>query len=185
MFLLFANKQKETKIMTIWELEKFINEYGGNIYSFCRKLCLDTDTAEELYQDVWLMAMQHIDEIEVGGNVKSYLISVAIGIWRNNKKKYAIRNRIVPQETIPERREEIVSEEESALNGILKREREEAVLREINALDDRYKIPVLLYYMQEQSVKEIAQLLSIPEGTVKRRLWTARKKLSIRLEEYI
>ena len=55
--------------MTIQELEKFIEKYGSSIYSFCRKLCIDNDFADELYQEVWLKAIQDIDKINAGGNV--------------------------------------------------------------------------------------------------------------------
>ena len=68
--------------MTIQELEKFIEKYGSSIYSFCRKLCIDNDFADELYQEVWLKAIQDIDKINAGGNVKSFLLSLAVGIWK-------------------------------------------------------------------------------------------------------
>jgi RNA polymerase sigma-70 factor (ECF subfamily) len=80
--------------MTIQELEKFINEYGKGIYSFCKKLCKNSDLADELYQDVWLKACKNIVELKTDQNVKSYLISLAIGIWNNRRRKYAWRNRI-------------------------------------------------------------------------------------------
>lgn len=41
-----------------------------------------------------------IRELEVNQNVKSYLISLAIGIWNNRKRKYAWRNRIAPQKEL-------------------------------------------------------------------------------------
>ena len=172
--------------MLVQELEKFIEQYGQNIYSFCKKLCLDSDSADELYQEVWLKAMQTIDEIDAKQNVKSYVISLAIGIWRNNKKKYAIRNRIAPRAESDVEIEQVLDDRhKSALEDIMKEERRKEVLRAVNELADTYRIPILLYYMEEQTVKEIAKELHIPEGTVKRRLWTARNKLSKELEEYI
>lgn len=172
--------------MTIQELEKFIDQYGRNIYSFCKKLCLNDDAADELYQDVWLKAMQDIKKIQISQNVKSYLISLAVGNWRNKKKKYAIRNRIAPSATITDEMESVLEDEgESALEQIIDKERQTAVQEAVAKLKDPYRVPILLYYMEEQSVKEIAKELHVPEGTVKRRLWTARKKLSEELEEYI
>lgn len=56
-------------------------------------------------------------------------------------------------------------------------EQKAMVMEAINSLSDNYRILVLLYYMEEQSIREISKPLHIPEGTVKRRLWTARKKL--------
>lgn len=171
--------------MTIWELEKAIDLYGSGVYSFCKRLCLNADATDELYQEVWLKAMQNISGIDTEGNVKSYLISVAIGLWRNDKKKYAVRKRIAPQESVAEQVAEIAGAESDTLEDILRKEQKAAVLAAVNNLTDKYRLPVLLYYMEEKSIREIADDLHIPEGTVKRRLWSARGILKKGLEEYI
>ena len=54
----------------------------------------------------------------------------------------------------------------------------------VEALSDGYRIPLLLYYMENQNVASIAKLLSIPQGTVKSRLYKARKLLEKELEDY-
>ena len=109
-------------------------------------------------------------------NPKSYLLSVAIRLWKNRVRKLAWRNRIAPQvgETTleqeggatPDVSEKAVANEERGM-----------LWKAIDALDDRYRIPLLLYYMEEQSVAELAELLSIPQGTVKSRLHKARQLL--------
>lgn len=172
--------------MTVQELEKFISQYGSSIYSFCQKLCRNKDLADELYQDVWLLAMQHIQEIQTDRNVKSYLLSLAVGSWRNKKKKYAVRHRIAPQEDITDQTlQGFADDSADTLNHILKKERRTAVLHAVDKLDDIYRLPILLYYMEELTIKEIAAAMHLTQGTVKRRLYTARHKLSGELEEYM
>lgn len=51
------------------------------------------------------------------------------------------------------------------------------------ALDMKLRLPVLLYYMEGYKLREIAQILDIPEGTVKTRLSRAKNKLKTLLEE--
>lgn len=51
------------------------------------------------------------------------------------------------------------------------------------ALHPDLRLPVLLYYMEGYKMREIAQILRIPEGTVKTRLMRAKRKLRILLEE--
>lgn len=51
------------------------------------------------------------------------------------------------------------------------------------ALDMKLRLPVLLYYMEGYKLREIAQILRIPEGTVKTRLSRAKNKLKTLLEE--
>ena len=60
-----------------------------------------------------------------------------------------------------------------AEQGELKR----AVWDGIAKLDDRYRVVVVLYYLEELSLTEISQQLGIPKGTVKSRLFYARKSL--------
>lgn len=76
--------------MTIQELEQFIATYGTDIYSFCVYLTGNRPEAEELYQDTFLKTLELLDKIQKDGNPKSYLLSVAIRIWKNRNRK--IRN---------------------------------------------------------------------------------------------
>ena len=54
--------------------------------------------------------------------------------------------------------------------------------RAVNTLKEELRIPVILYYMEEFSVKEIAQILEISEGAVQKRLARARKKLKAEVD---
>ena len=127
--------------------------------------------------------MKKLAVIRYEDNPKSYLLSVAIRLWKNRVRKFAWRNRIAPQvgETAleqeggatPDVSEKAVANEERGM-----------LWKAVDALDDRYRIPLLLYYMEEQSIAELAELLSIPQGTVKSRLHKARQLLEKELEDY-
>ena len=169
--------------MTIQELERCIQLYGKDIYSFYMHLTKEKGSADDLYQDTFLEAMKKLAVIRYEDNPKSYLLSVAIRLWKNRVRKLAWRNRIAPQvgETTleqeggatPDVSEKAVANEERGM-----------LWKAIDALDDRYRIPLLLYYMEEQSIAELAELLSIPQGTVKSRLHKARQLLEKELEDY-
>lgn len=172
--------------MTIQILEQIIERHGKEIYFFCLRLTNKKETAEELYQDTWLYACKNLDKIDDDRNVRSYLLSVAIHHWQNQKRKYAWRKRIIPE---TEYREEADGEQvdivEEGLSKYLNLERDQMVRNAIFKLKDKYQIPILLFYMQEMSIKEISSLLKIPVGTVKSRLNYARKYLEKELEDYI
>ena len=55
----------------------------------------------------------------------------------------------------------------------------------VMALDKRYRLPVLLYYYEGYAQKEIADMLGIPEETVRTRLFRARGKLKATLTEVL
>ena len=70
------------------------------------------------------------------------------------------------------------------MERVVKEEEKVYLWRAVDGLSDTYRIPLLLYYMENQSVALIAKLLSIPQGTVKSRLYKARKLLEKELEDY-
>ena len=73
--------------MTISELESLIHSSGKDIYSFCEQLTRSRIEAEELYQDIFLQAVQKLDKIDIDNNPKSYLLSMAVMLWKNKKRK--------------------------------------------------------------------------------------------------
>lgn len=170
--------------MTIQELEQCIALYGKDIYSFCRHLTNDKDTADDLYQDTFLEAMKKLKSIRYKENPKSYLLSIALRLWKNKIRKIAWRNRIAPvvsDDSIME----LLSDSDNVVEGILSDEEKKVLWKAIYHLPDSLRIPLLLYYMEDLSTAEIAKLLLIPQGTVKSRLYHARKQLEKELEGYI
>jgi RNA polymerase sigma-70 factor (ECF subfamily) len=168
--------------MTIQELEQCIALYGKDIYSFCRHLTREKESADDLYQDTFLEAMKKITAIRYGENPKSYLLSIALRIWKNRVRKMAWRNRIAPAGSADSLTEHLAAEEIDVEEQLMEEEERRQLWRTINNLPDKLRIPLLLYYMEEQSVSEIAKMLSLPQGTVKSRLYQARKLIKKELE---
>ena len=177
--------------MTNLELEQFITEYGREIYSFCVSLCGSRQEADDLYQDTFLTALEKIDRIDIAGNIRSYLLSVAVRLWKNRRRKRAWRRRIAQEQELNEQTADRITAEEmqdvSVLpeERILEEERLTAVRRAVSRLPDRLRVPVLLYYMEERQIREISEILHLPGGTVKSRLHQARKRLERELESVL
>lgn len=169
--------------MTIQELEQCIALYGKDIYSFCRHLTKNQEYADELYQDTFLEAIKKLKDIRYQDNPKSYLLSIALRLWKNRVRKMAWRNRIAPQVS-DEALTETLKVEEDNLSRLVRDEGKQMLWKAIDNLPDGMRIPVLLYYMEELSVSQIGKLLSLPQGTVKSRLYHARKQLEKELEDY-
>lgn len=172
--------------MTNSELDRCIREYGKDIYSFCRHITCNQQEADDLYQDTFLKAIELSSRIDSTNNPKSYLLSIALRIWKNKKRKYAWRKRIADTQTfIEEQGGEQTEPVESPEEQIINQEETRLIRDTVDRLQDRLKIPILLYYMEELSITQIASLLKIPEGTVKSRLYQARKKLEKELEDVL
>jgi len=170
--------------MTKQELTECIDTYGRDIYSFCRHLTGNMQEADELYQDTWLKAVELLEDINSAGNVKSYCLSVALRLWKNRKRKFAWRKRIAgTQDYLDEEGLEYISDNSpTSEERILEEERDRMVWNAVEALPEKLKTVILLYYMEELSVSQTAEAAGVPEGTVKSRLYQARKLLEQKLE---
>ena len=169
------------------ELEACIDEYGKDLYSFCRHLACDRQEAEDLYQDTFLKAVELEGKIDFERNPKSWLLSVALRLWKNRKRKYAWRRRIADMCPLMEEKDletELSGKEQAASceEQVVNMEERLAVTSAVARLPDRLRTVVLLYYMEEQSTREIAHIMGIPPGTVLSRLHKARKILKKELE---
>ncbi|RGG38115.1 RNA polymerase sigma factor [Roseburia sp. AF22-2LB] len=166
-------------------LEHYIEAYGTDIYSFCIRLTQNRELAEELYQDTFL-AMCEKEDWKEEGNVKSYLLGITIKLWQNRKRKFAWRKRIAAE--IPISKEqglEAFSADENLEQHMVSKEEQEAVWKAVYKLPEQLRIVILLYYMEDFKVAEIAEKLSLSISNVKSKLMRARRYLKQELEDFI
>lgn len=169
--------------MKLETLEAYINAYGKDVYSFCLYLTRSRQDADDLYQDTFLKMMEIREKLELSKNPKSYLLSVSVHIWKNHRRKEIWRQKAVGYpisvEDMPlEIADGTNSPEEQYIDG----EEKILVRRAVSNLPDKYKLPILLFYMEGQKMSDISIILGIPEGTVKNRLYRAKKLLEKELE---
>ena len=166
-------------------LEHYIEAYVTDIYSFCIRLTQNRELAEELYQDTFL-AMCEKEDWKEEGNVKSYLLGITIKLWQNRKRKFAWRKRIAAE--IPLSKEqglEAFSADENLEQHMVSKEEQEAVWKAVYKLPEQLRIVILLYYMEDFKVAEIAEKLSLSISNVKSKLMRARRYLKQELEDFI
>lgn len=175
-------EKRNSRNVTMKELERCIEVYGRDIYTFCLWLAKNQEHAEDLYQDTFLTAIEVIDRIDSEENMKSYLLSISVRIWKNRKRKWAWRNRIAPTTVLEEDFYVDLAYEEE--DSVLEEEKSAVLKSAIAALPEKYRVIILLHYMEEVPQEKIAAILHVPIGTVKSRLYAARKLLKLELEEY-
>ncbi len=173
--------------MSKQELEMCINAYGKDIYSFCKHLAYHQQEADDLYQDTFLKALELKEKIDYENNPKSYLLSIALRIWKNRKRKFAWRKRIADVQPMVDERDVLVGDSQELFleDKIIGKEKNDIVRAAVNRLPDKLKVVVLLYYMEELSTAQIAEVIKIPAGTVLSRLYQARKRLRKELEDVL
>lgn len=168
--------------MTIEDLNHLITEYGKHIYSFCCNLTGSRIEADDLYQDTILKAVELRHRLDSSGNPKSFLMGISVKIWQNHKRKYAIRQKIIPTEILDENLMKNVEDTDNQPETqVLRKETIQTVHTGIKQLPDKLQTVIYMYYTAEMSVEDIGKALHIPKGTVKSRLHKGR----ILLKEYL
>lgn len=170
--------------MELEDIEKIISEYGNVIYKFCIKLTQNKEDGEDLYQQTFLKAIELKHRIDKNNNPKSFLVSVAIKTWKNSVRKNNRRKLIAPSVNIDDY--QLIDVKDSKTDteeNIIKRETEYEVNLVVKKLEDKFKLPIIMYYTAQMSVDEIAKSLKIPKGTVKSRLHKARQIIKKELED--
>ncbi len=70
------------------------------------------------------------------------------------------------------------------MDNIIKEEKNDLIKKCINKLPDDSSVLLTLFYFEELSLEEIAKIINIEANTVKVKLFRARKKLAVILEQY-
>lgn len=169
--------------MDIQEFEKMIQKYEKDIFSFCCHLTMSKQQAEDLYQDTILKAFETINKINLTDNPKSLLISIAIGKWKNIKRKFLRRNKISLNKVYNYYYTDKLSSENSSEIEAIKNIQKNEINKTIKKLDEKYKIPIILFYQQNYNIEKISKICKITKGTVKSRLYKGRKLLKNYLEK--
>ena len=134
--------------------------------------------AEDVVQAAFLKISRYIKKIQFDmgeGAVKSYVFAIVLNEAINSSNEY------VATVNIDDCFE--VSTEDEFFEQLPIKEDYEKVMKAIEKLDDKYRYTLMLRYTHDMSVKEISQLLGLPEKTVYTRLERGRKQLLALLEK--
>jgi len=166
------------------ELIELVKLHGKSIYGFCYKLTGNKEDTDDLYQETFLKAMELRLKMDASRNPKAFLISIAIRLHKNHRRKLAWRQRIAPKAELDEATNKSVSLASAATpeDEVLSLELRSMIQGAAHRLEDKLKLPLYMYYTADMTIEEIASALRIPQGTVKSRLHKARKTMREVLE---
>ena len=134
--------------------------------------------AEDVVQTSFLKISRHIKQIrfDMGESaVKAYVFAIVLNESINSTNEYAATENIDDYFEI--------STEDAFFEQLPIKEDYEKVLKAIEKLDDKYRYTLMYRYTHEMGVKEIAELMGVPEKTVYTRLERGRTQLLILLEK--
>lgn len=169
------------------EFEQFVLKFGKDILRFCRMTAGNAENGDELYQDTMLKLLEKKKKLESMQNTKSYALSMAIYLWKNKKKKYANRMRLIPIDSMDEMSDEGYeifnhNNDDSPEHIVLQQNEINMIQELVASLPEKYRIPIYLYYSADMQINELSKILGLPEGTVKSQMRKAKKLLKEKLE---
>ena len=152
----------------------------SNLLSFAYQLTTDKEEARDLLQDTTLKALDNEEKYVDNVNFKGWIFTIMRNIFINNYRQ------TVRKATVIDQTEDLYHLNISQDSGLTSPEGSYAV-KEINqALDsftDDYRIPFNMY-VAGYKYNEIADKMGLPLGTVKSRIFFARKRLRDQLQDF-
>jgi RNA polymerase sigma-70 factor (ECF subfamily) len=152
------------------------------MFSFALKLTHSRDDAEDLVSDTVLRALERWEQYRLGTNMRAWLFTILYHLFVTRKRRIDAREVAhtdddgwSPFEAVGE-----ADPEGRFYDSFL----DEEITSAIGDLPEEYRTAVVLSDIQELRYAEIAQVLGIPEGTVKSRLFRGRRLLQQKLERY-
>ena len=153
------------------------------LYSFALKLTHSRDDAEDLVSDTMLRALERWEQYQLGTNVRAWLFTILYHAFVSRKRRVDAREVRSPDDSEGWSGYEAVGEanpEGAFYDSFL----DDEITRAIEALPDEYREAVVLSDVHELRYAEIAEILGVPEGTVKSRLFRGRRILQKKLVGY-
>jgi RNA polymerase sigma-70 factor (ECF subfamily) len=158
--------------------ETLYNKYKGQIYRTALVIVRDQEIAEDILQDCFIRVYANIDRIDSSRPLIPWLYRVTVNLsynWVTRRKRW-----LIPLETVIDRltAAPCTSPERVLEEGELRHIVQEAIY----SLTFEQRIVLILFYLNNFSIREIAYILDVPEGTVKSRLYYGRENLRQKLQ---
>ncbi len=153
------------------EILECYKRYNDMIYKLAWAYCKDKYQAEDAFQEVFFKYMKYHPRFKSPEHEKAWFIRTTINVCKNLLKSKWNRDMVQLQEW----------DADDAFPGDTK-DAFDSLKAAILDLPEKYRIPIHLYYYEEYSVREIAQLLHKSESTIQTQLQRGREKIKRQLE---
>lgn len=144
------------------DYEQIVALHHENLYRFAFSLAGNADDAAELTQETYVRLLTKGGQLRDVARVKTWLFTTLFRVfagWKRHANRFQHLEIVSVQDELPPVTPEIADE----LDG-------EAVMETALELEEHFRAPLVLYYLQSLTYREIAQVLDIPVGTVMSRL---------------
>lgn len=162
--------------------------YKDAVYGIIYRMVHNKQEAEDLSQEAFIKAYNSINSFNEEYAFSTWLFKIAtnncIDFFRKRKlKTYSMDQTIKYKDE--EIQQEYADDDPTVDNIILANEKSKMIHKAIQELPEKYKIAIVLRHQEEKSYEDIAQILELPLGTVKARIFRAREMLKKSLKDIL
>ena len=164
------------------DLKEIIINHGNTVRSIIKRITNEQN--EDLEQEVYTKIWKNSDKYEEKGVLNAWIRTISANLSKDYLKssQKKLSDNTTNDETVFEF---VADKKETPESLMLKRERQQMITEAINKLKPKFKEVIMLYEIENQSYEEISQKIKCPIGTVKSRLYNAKKELAVMLENLI
>ena len=151
--------------------EELLERYKNLVYSVVLRMVNDLDDANDLAQEVFIKTYKNLNRYSPEFKFSTWIIKIATNTvidFRRKKKPESIDI----DEMVYEPADEVTPE-----TNYVQNEGKRALAAAIEKLPDMYKVPIVLYHIEDMSYQEISDILEISLSKVKNRIFRGRKML--------
>ena len=164
------------------DFKELIKNNQSNVRSIIWLITKETN--EDLEQEVYVKVWKNADKYTEKGTFKSWINTIA----KNVSKDYLKSAHKKYQDTMTNDDDALISVKDKKLTPELRlitNERQQRILKAINSLKPKFKETVMLCEIYGYSYEEAAYKLKCPIGTIKSRLYNAKKELAVMLKDLL
>lgn len=152
----------------------------SNLFNFAMMLTSNRDDANDLLQDTTLKALDNQDKYSEGTNFKGWVFTIMRNIFINNYRRATRAATIVDTS---ENLYQLNLSQDSGLEAPEQSYTAREITDAIKQFPDEFRIPFSMH-VAGYKYNEIAEKMHLPLGTIKSRIFFARKKLQERFADY-
>jgi RNA polymerase sigma-70 factor, ECF subfamily len=184
-----ADLIKLAKQGNIAAFENLIYRYDGNVLSLALRYVNDRDEAKDIYQEVFIRVYKGLKNFQFRSEFSTWLYRITTNVCLTFKSSMKKKKSVSIYDGYGEGEQmEIAAEENDAASPsayVASNEVNEKVRLELEKLPVKQKMAFILKHYEGYKIREIAEMLDCKEGTVKKNLFDATRKLKMQLEYLI
>lgn len=162
------------------DIKEIIINHGNTVRSIIKRITNEQN--EDLEQEVYTRVWKNSDKYKEKGTFNAWIKTISANLSKDYLKssQKKLSDNTTSDETVLSF---VKDSKESPEAVLLKKERQKMISDAIAKLKPKFKEVVMLYEIENKSYEEISQKLKCPIGTVKSRLYNAKKELALLLCE--